>query len=171
MELTILETGPAQVRAGYTCPCGCRPSVSYRQGDEPIHVGCCCGNEFVVGPEAARSLASREGFRLEGTEFVSPWRERVEAAWLIGPSVHAIEDESEGHEHDHASASPNPSAEAAAGAVDPVCGMTIDPAAAREKGLHSRYKDADYYFCGKGCKLEFDEDPKRYLDPSHVPSM
>jgi hypothetical protein len=28
-----------------------------------------------------------------------------------------------------------------------------------------------YYFCGKGCKLEFGDDPGTYLDPSHTPSM
>jgi Cu+-exporting ATPase len=54
---------------------------------------------------------------------------------------------------------------------DPVCGMTVELEAARAKGLHSRYRDVDYYFCGKGCKLDFDEDPERYLDPSYVPSM
>ena len=56
-------------------------------------------------------------------------------------------------------------------AIDPVCGMTVDPVAAREKGLHSRYRDTDFFFCGRGCKLEFDDDPERYLDPSYVPSM
>jgi YHS domain-containing protein len=49
--------------------------------------------------------------------------------------------------------------------------MTVDPEAARVKGLHTRYHDVDYYFCGKGCKLDFDDDPDRYLDPSYVPSM
>jgi Cu+-exporting ATPase len=62
-------------------------------------------------------------------------------------------------------------AESSPGALDPVCGMTVDPSAAREKGLHSRYRDTDYFFCGKGCKLEFDEDPERHLDPNYVPSM
>ena len=57
------------------------------------------------------------------------------------------------------------------GVTDPVCGMTVDPATAVERGLLSRYQDADYFFCGKGCKLEFDDDPKRYLDPNYVPSM
>jgi Cu+-exporting ATPase len=59
----------------------------------------------------------------------------------------------------------------AGAATDPVCGMTVDPATAREKGLQSRYRDTDHFFCGKGCKLDFDEDPERYLDPGHVPSM
>ena len=55
--------------------------------------------------------------------------------------------------------------------IDPVCGMTVDPASAREKGLTSRHKDIDYYFCGRGCQLEFGDDPGRYLDPNYVPSM
>ena len=57
------------------------------------------------------------------------------------------------------------------GATDPVCGMTVDKAIALDKGLSSRYQDADYFFCGKGCKLEFDDDPKRYVDANYVPSM
>jgi Cu+-exporting ATPase len=65
------------------------------------------------------------------------------------------------HEHGHGNGS----------AMDPVCGMSVDPEAARARGLHSSYQDRDYYFCGKGCKLEFDEDPGRYLDPRYVPSM
>ena len=56
-------------------------------------------------------------------------------------------------------------------ARDPVCGMSVDPDVARGKGLHSRLGDRDYFFCGKGCKLEFDDDPERYLDPSYAPSM
>ena len=58
------------------------------------------------------------------------------------------------------------------GALDPVCGMTVDPDGQKAKGLHSNYKGTDYYFCGKGCKLDFDEDPESYLDPAyhrHVP--
>jgi YHS domain-containing protein len=56
-------------------------------------------------------------------------------------------------------------------ATDPVCGMTVDIEAARAKGLTSTYRDQEYAFCGRGCKLEFDDDPERYLAPDHVPSM
>jgi YHS domain-containing protein len=56
-------------------------------------------------------------------------------------------------------------------AIDPVCGMTVQVPEAIEKGLHSRYRDQDHVFCGRGCKLDFDEDPDRYLDPTYVPSM
>jgi len=55
--------------------------------------------------------------------------------------------------------------------IDPVCGMSVDRAAAREKGLHLDYNGRDFFFCGKGCKLEFGDDPETYLDPAYVPSM
>jgi P-type Cu+ transporter len=58
-----------------------------------------------------------------------------------------------------------------AGQKDPVCGMTVDPEGARAKGLVSEYQGTTYYFCGKGCKLDFEEGPERYFDPSYVPSM
>ena len=56
-------------------------------------------------------------------------------------------------------------------AIDPVCGMTVDREAAGAKALASEHLGAEYFFCGKGCKLEFGDDPNRYLDPSYVPSM
>ena len=54
---------------------------------------------------------------------------------------------------------------------DPVCGMTVDPAQAREEGLTLIHEGAEYAFCGKGCFLEFRDEPTTYLDPAHLPSM
>ena len=54
---------------------------------------------------------------------------------------------------------------------DPVCGMTVEPAAAREKGLTLTHEGTEYAFCGKGCMLEFRDDPEKYLDPNYSPSM
>ena len=54
---------------------------------------------------------------------------------------------------------------------DPVCGMTVDPESARAKGLTSSYNGREYVFCGKGCFLEFRDDPERFLDPSYQPEM
>ncbi len=54
---------------------------------------------------------------------------------------------------------------------DPVCGMDIVIEEARLKDLTSRYRDQEYAFCGRGCKLEFDEDPERFPASDHVPSM
>jgi YHS domain-containing protein len=56
-------------------------------------------------------------------------------------------------------------------ATDPVCGMTVDIASATVAGLTSESKGHPYYFCGRGCKLEFADDPERYLDPTYRPSM
>jgi YHS domain-containing protein len=54
---------------------------------------------------------------------------------------------------------------------DPVCGMTVDPDQAREKRLTLTHEGTEYAFCGKGCLLEFRDDPSTYLDPTFSPSM
>ena len=45
--------------------------------------------------------------------------------------------------------------------LDPVCGMTIDPATAAGE---SEYNGETYYFCNPGCKTKFDQDPEKYLN-------
>ena len=54
---------------------------------------------------------------------------------------------------------------------DPVCGMTVEPEAARAKGLSLTHEGREYLFCGKGCLLEFRDAPDQYLDASYTPSM
>jgi Cu+-exporting ATPase len=54
---------------------------------------------------------------------------------------------------------------------DPVCGMTPDPDQARAKGLATTYEGREYVFCGKGCLLEFGDDPEKYLAAGYAPSM
>ena len=51
-------------------------------------------------------------------------------------------------------------------AIDPVCGMEVDMETAT---LTSEHEGTIYYFCGKGCKLDFDEDPDKYLSPDYEP--
>lgn len=51
-------------------------------------------------------------------------------------------------------------------AIDPVCGMQVVIETAK---YTFAYKGATYYFCGKGCMLEFQDDPEKYLDPAYVP--
>jgi xanthine dehydrogenase accessory factor len=53
--------------------------------------------------------------------------------------------------------------EADAGVVDPVCGMTVQPAGAR---YTSAYDSKTFQFCGIGCKERFDCEPERYAVPS-----
>jgi Cu+-exporting ATPase len=83
--------------------------------------------------------------------------------------------------HDHASHSshaPDPGTdESTSGLVkDPVCGMQIDPNAARGGSLE--YAGGRVYFCNPKCRERFNADPARYLgsaappagDPSHDPT-
>ena len=46
-------------------------------------------------------------------------------------------------------------------ALDPVCGMTVDPAKAAGAFDH---KGTKYYFCSKHCLHSFSSDPERYLN-------
>lgn len=167
VRLTMYEADGDSVQAGYSCGCGCTPSSSYQRGGPIAIEGCCCGNEFAIGPRAEERLQPRAGFALETTDLTAPWGESITAAWMIGDSVHP-EPEGHGaaHGHDHAH-----EAAGATSAIDPVCGMTVEPATAIGLGLHSHHEGTDHYFCGRGCKLEFDDDPARYLDPDYVPSM
>ncbi len=55
---------------------------------------------------------------------------------------------------------------AAAGEVDPVCGMTVDPGAGKPSAVHA---DRTYWFCCAGCKAKFEADPGRYLAGQREP--
>lgn len=46
-------------------------------------------------------------------------------------------------------------------AIDPVCGMTVDPQNAKGKSEH---KGTFYFFCNSKCKIKFDENPEKYLN-------
>ena len=45
-------------------------------------------------------------------------------------------------------------------AIDPICKMQVDEANARWTTEH---KGKTYYFCARGCKETFDENPEFYL--------
>jgi Cu+-exporting ATPase len=45
-------------------------------------------------------------------------------------------------------------------AIDPVCGMQVDPAKAAGT---SEYQGKTYYFCAKSCKTKFDANPSQYV--------
>ena len=55
--------------------------------------------------------------------------------------------------------------------IDPVCGMTVDMEGAGSRHLSAEHEGKTYYFCSRGCKLDFEEDPGKYLDPGYMPSM
>jgi xanthine dehydrogenase accessory factor len=45
-------------------------------------------------------------------------------------------------------------------AMDPACGMAVEIASAQYR---SNVAEGDFYFCGRGCKREFDRDPARFV--------
>ena len=64
---------------------------------------------------------------------------------------------------DEHTASPDPAI-----AIDPVCGMQVVIADAQHV---AEYEGITYYFCAKGCRLDFEDDPERILAPDYEPHM
>jgi P-type Cu+ transporter len=50
----------------------------------------------------------------------------------------------------------------AATAIDPVCGMRVDPATARHRATH---QGKDYFFCSGRCRERFAAEPEKFLQP------
>ncbi|MCC6977774.1 MAG: heavy metal translocating P-type ATPase [Candidatus Melainabacteria bacterium] len=46
--------------------------------------------------------------------------------------------------------------------IDPVCGMSVEPASAAAEHTHGGKK---YYFCAVRCRERFQADPQKFLDP------
>jgi Cu+-exporting ATPase len=61
-----------------------------------------------------------------------------------------------------------PATQPAQGVIDPVCGMTVNPATAAGSLSH---EGKTYYFCAKSCLAKFQADPERYLAPKPVVSQ
>ncbi|HVI55130.1 MAG TPA: heavy metal translocating P-type ATPase [Luteibacter sp.] len=61
----------------------------------------------------------------------------------------------------HACCSHNAATEAAT-AIDPVCGMTVDPATTPHHATHDGH---EYHFCGARCRERFMAEPTRFLGP------
>ncbi len=47
-------------------------------------------------------------------------------------------------------------------AKDPVCGMEVDE---QKAAATMDYKGKTYYFCALGCKVAFEKEPEKYLQP------
>ena len=62
------------------------------------------------------------------------------------------------HHHDHGAA--------AAKVLDPVCGMTVDPATSKHRFEHH---GETFHFCSAGCRTKFAADPAKYLAKEKTP--
>lgn len=72
---------------------------------------------------------------------------------------------SDHHHHAHGSCCSAKGATSAADAVvrDPVCGMTVDPAAGKPTAEHGGHR---YHFCSESCRSKFIAEPEKYLTAS-----
>ena len=50
-------------------------------------------------------------------------------------------------------------------AVDPVCGMTVDPSHSAGSHVH---EGTTHHFCSRNCLAKFKADPQRFLDKAHT---
>ena len=51
-------------------------------------------------------------------------------------------------------------------ATDPVCGMQVDTETTPNKLEHD---GTMYYFCSRGCMLDFQDEPQKFPDPNRQP--
>ncbi|HEV7667788.1 MAG TPA: heavy metal translocating P-type ATPase [Thermoanaerobaculia bacterium] len=72
-----------------------------------------------------------------------------------GPHTHP-------HHHDPKPAEPGAAPASAETVLDPVCGMTVNPATAKHRAEHG---GRTYFFCSAGCREKFEKDPEKYLAP------
>ena len=67
-----------------------------------------------------------------------------------------------GHGHHHA----HDHGDAATKVLDPVCGMTVDPATSKHRFEHH---GETFHFCSAGCRTKFAADPAKYLAKDKAP--
>jgi Cu+-exporting ATPase len=53
-------------------------------------------------------------------------------------------------------------------AIDPVCGMSVDPHTAKYRHTHEGYP---FYFCSANCQQKFTADPNKFLSQRKEPSL
>ena len=63
--------------------------------------------------------------------------------------------------HDHHAHHPD-----AATVIDPVCGMSVDPATSKHRFDHQGHT---FHFCSAGCRTKFSADPVKYLEKREPP--
>ena len=139
--------------------------ASMGQADENTLEVALAGEAGYVGlvASAKRGSAVLAELRSRGLDEEALARIRCPAGLDLGPSSHeeiavAILAELVAWRH----TKPSSAAEFVE-AVDPVCGMTVSIAGARETAVH---EGRTYYFCGAGCRARFEADPARYLAPA-----
>ncbi len=127
--------------------------------------GGCCGGKDHGAAAAPAEAAGESGGCCGGHDHASTAAAGTapsRAGGCCGGHDHAHHD----HAHDHGHGHVHHPAPADGRVIDPVCGMTVDPATTPHK---TTLKGVEHYFCSAGCVVKFTKDPQRYLDPSSAP--
>jgi hypothetical protein len=88
----VVET-EAGANVNYDCYCGCDAGFALdRSASDPTPEGCCCGNQILVGGDAAarigEHLDSRFTYRVDVRELRMPWGDETEVALAV-PEDHS----------------------------------------------------------------------------------
>ena len=144
--------------------------ASMGRGDEEALETALAGAAGYVGlvASAKRGSAVLSELRARGLDEETLARVRCPAGLDLGPSSQeeiavAILAELVAWRHTRpgsAAALVESVAAAASEAVDPVCGMTVSIAGAKEVAV---WEGTTYYFCGAGCRARFEREPERHL--------
>ncbi|MGJ4890193.1 heavy metal translocating P-type ATPase [Bradyrhizobium sp. HKCCYLRH3099] len=179
--------GAAAVQSG-GCGCGSRASaVETRQSEAPVEACCsdragpepesahaCCGGQDhvaaktmkVTDPVCGMSVdpaTSKHHFEHGGETFhfcSAGCRSKFAADPAKYLAVAAADSccgghDHHSHQHDHAKV------------IDPVCGMSVDPATSKHRFDHQGHT---FHFCSAGCRTKFAAEPDKYLGERAPPA-
>lgn len=132
----------------YHCPCACYAGFALdRSVAEQDPESCCCGRTMLVGRDATKRLQAflpaDENYAFDEQTVEMPWGQPLEVALATPPNAES-------------GSGGGPAAAEIATAHDPVCHMDINPATAAGSAEHEA---TTYYFCSRGCLLDFTDDP------------
>jgi P-type Cu+ transporter len=134
---------------GMTVDPGSTPHRAAHAGTDYVFCSAGCRSKFVADPQ--KYLAPAAVAAAAGTQ------EKASCCGG-GNGGHGHAHPGGHHVHGHA----HHAAPAGATALDPVCGMTVDPATTLHRAAHA---GRDYFFCSAGCRSKFVADPQKYLAP------
>jgi len=72
------------------------------------------------------------------------------------------------HKHQHHGCCGGGSKSSTAGAIDPVCGMDVDPKSTPHQAVHN---GSPFFFCSSGCRSKFIAWPEQYVGAQSTPVM
>lgn len=139
----------------YQCPCGCDAGFAFDRGlSEQPPESCCCGRTILVGTEVRDRLLAflpaADTYALDEQAVTMPWGQVLAVALATPPDAeHGSHADGDLVRHTDS-----------ATVHDPVCHMDIFPATAAGSSIHD---GTTYFFCSRGCKLDFDEAPTAVL--------